>query len=73
MALYKVTTKNRRLSAGMLVEKGMSIQIATLVANPVTNVEVAKQVNDLFIRNYGVDLKKMGILNTAYLEVEKIG
>lgn len=72
MALFKITVKRRKNTAGMLIEPGMSVQIASFVNNPISNTQECKKVNQLFINNFGVDLDKMGALNSAWLEVEKI-
>lgn len=73
MARYRITVKMKAFSAGMVIEPGMSIEMASMVANPVTNVQAAEQVNNIFKATFGVDLKKMGVLNTGYLKVDKIG
>lgn len=72
MARYRNTVKMKAFSAGMVIEPGMSIEMASMVANPVTNVQAAEQVNNIFKATFGVDLKKMGV-NTGYLKVDKIG
>ncbi len=73
MPLYRITTKLRRVSNGMIIEKGMSVQMASLAPNIVTNAQLSEQLNTLFKNAYGVDLKKMGALNSSHLHVEKIG
>lgn len=72
MALLKITVKMTKHSAGMVIEPGMSVQLATMLPNPITNQQESEKVNTLFKNNYGVDLKKMGALNPAYLKVEKL-
>lgn len=73
MALFKVTTRRRALVSGMVAEAGMKVEIATLSpVNPVTNMQTAEQLNTIFKNQYGIDLKKMGLMNTGYLNVEKI-
>ena len=62
MALFKVTTRARKLTNGILIEPGMS---------PIT-ANGGQAVADAFMRVYGIDLKKAGALNSAYLEVNKI-
>ena len=73
MALFRITVTRRKNTAGMLIEPGMSVQIASFVNNPVTNIQECKKVNQLFINNFGVDLDKMGALNCSCLRVEKRG
>ncbi len=72
MALYKITTKQRAVVSGMVIEPGMSVQISFLYANPINNTQGSEQINESFKAIYGVDLKKMGVLNTFYLKEEKI-
>ena len=73
MTLFRITVTRRKNTAGMLIEPGMSVQIASFVNNHVTNIQECKKVNQLFINNFGVDLDKMGALNCSCLRVEKIG
>ena len=68
MALFKVTTRARKLTNGILIEPGMSVEVATVSAiNPIT-ANGGQAVADAFMRVYGIDLKKAGALNSAYLE-----
>ena len=72
MALFKVTTRARKLTNGILIEPGMSVEVATVSAvNPIT-ANGGQAVADAFMRVYGIDLKKAGALNSAYLEAIKI-
>ena len=59
-------------SAGMVIEPGMSIEIASMYP-PITHQPTAEQVNNIFKSAFGVDLKKMGVLNSGYLKVDRIG
>uniref|UniRef100_A0AB33J7W4 Uncharacterized protein n=1 Tax=Prevotella sp. GTC17259 TaxID=3236795 RepID=A0AB33J7W4_9BACT len=72
MALLKITVKMPMRAAGMVIEPGMSVQLATMIPNPVSHLQEREKVNNLFISNFGVDLKKMGALNVAYLKTEKV-
>ena len=65
MARYRITVKISARSAGMVIEPGMSIEI--------THQPTAEQVNNIFKSAFGVDLKKMGVLNSGYLKVDRIG
>lgn len=56
----------------MLIEPGMSVQLATMIPNPVSHLQESEKINTLFLNNFGVDLKKMGALNVAYLKTEKV-
>ena len=70
--LYRVTVKQNKLTSGMRVERGMSVDvISNSIANPVTT-NGGQDVVDAFLRIYGIDIRKIGALNMAYLDVERI-
>ncbi len=70
--LYRITVKNPKLSNGIRVEKGMSVDIVSnSMSNPVTT-NGGQVVVDAFMRIYGIDIKKAGALSMAYLDVERI-
>ena len=73
MALYKVTVTRPFRGCDILVEPGMSVQVP--IPNPINPIAVdgGRLVNEAFMRVYGIDLKKAGILNVAYLRADKIG
>lgn len=71
--LYRITVKNSKLSNGIRVEKGMSVDVVSnSMSNPVTT-NGGQSVVDAFMRIYGIDIKKAGALNMAYLDVERMG
>ncbi len=73
MPIFQITTKNRRNVNGILIEPGMTVQvISQSFSNPVVT-NGGQAVVDAFMRVYGIDIKKSGVLNTADLEVVKIG
>lgn len=73
MPLYRISIKQNLRSNGVVLEKGMSVQVTTATAtNPIT-VNGGQAVADAFMRIYGVDIKKAGAMSSGYLEVEKIG
>ena len=45
--------------------------ISNSIANPVTT-NGGQAVVDAFMRIYGIDIRKIGALNMAYLDVERI-
>ncbi len=72
MALYRVTVKQSKISNGIRIEKGMSVDVVTnSISNPVST-NGGQIVNDAFQRIYGIDMKKIGALNMIYLDVERI-
>lgn len=73
MPLYRVTVKQPKLSAGIRIEKGMSVDVVTnSITNPVST-NCGQPVADAFMRIYGIDIKKAGALNMIYLDVQRIG
>ena len=71
--LYRVTVKQNKLNAGIRIERGMSVDVVTnSMSNPVTT-NGGQPVADAFMRIYGIDIRKAGALNMAYLDVERIG
>ena len=73
MALFQITTKNHKMTNGICIEPGMSVQLATQsMQNPVT-VNGGQAVADAFYRLYGIDIQKAGCLNMVDLQVDRIG
>jgi hypothetical protein len=71
--VYRVTVKNSKLTGGMRVERGMSVDVVTnSMSNPVIT-NGGQVVADAFMRIYGIDIRQIGALNMAYLDVERIG
>ena len=71
--LYRITVKNSKLTNGIRVEKGMSVDVVTnSMSNPVTT-NSGPAVVDAFMRIYGIDIKKAGALSMAWWDVERIG
>ena len=71
--LYRVTVKNSKITSGIRLERGMSVDVVTnSMSNPVTT-NGGQPVVDAFMRIYGIDIRKAGALNMVYLDVERIG
>ena len=71
--LYRITVKNSKLTSGIRVEKGMSVDVVSnSMSNPVTT-NGGQAVVDAFVRIYGIDIRKAGALSMAWLDVERIG
>lgn len=71
--VYRVTVKSSKLTSGIRVERGMSVDVVTNnITNPVTT-NGGQAVADAFMRIYGIDIRKAGALNMAYLDVQIIG
>lgn len=73
MPLYRVTVKNSKVCNEGRVERGMSVDVVTnSMSNPVST-NGGQLVVDAFMRIYGIDIKEIGALNMAFLDVERIG
>lgn len=73
MPLFRITTRQSKNANGIRIEKGMSVEVVTSsMSNPLTT-NGGQAVADAFMRVYGIDAKKAGILSTVYLDVVRIG
>lgn len=73
MPLFRVTVKQSKLSSGIRIERGMSVDVVTnSMSNPLTT-NGGQAVADAFMRIYGVDMKRLNALSTVYLDVVRIG
>lgn len=73
MPLFRITTKQSKNANGVRIEKGMSVEVVTSsMSNPLTT-NGGQAVADAFMRIYGIDVRKAGILSTVYLDVVRIG
>lgn len=71
--VYRVTVKNSKLTSGIRVERGMSVDVVTNnITNPVTT-NGGQVVVDAFMRIYGIDIRRAGALSMAYLDVQRVG
>lgn len=60
MALFRITAKQNSYSNGLRLEKGMSVDVASKYSsNPIMS-NGGHEVQDAFLRIYGLDLKKLG-------------
>jgi len=71
MALHKVTVKRTTMVSGIRLEAGMSVDVVTNHNSNPLHQNGGKEVNDAFIRVFGIDMKKVGALNGSFLEVVK--
>lgn len=73
MPLFRITVKQSKVSNGVRLEKGMSVEVVSnSFSNPVST-NGGQSVVDAFYRIYGVDIKKAGALSMVYLDVQRIG
>ena len=71
--LFRITTKQSKNTNGIRIEKGMSVEVVTSSMSNPLSTNGGQAVADAFMRVYGIDTKKAGILSTVYLDVVKIG
>lgn len=72
MARFIITTKQMKNANGERIEPGMSVEVVTQsMSNPVLT-NGGQAVADAFMRIYGADLRRAGVLNMSYLYVERI-
>jgi len=70
MALFLITVKQNHYSNGIKLEKGMSAEVSSSYSNPLTT-NGGHEVQDAFMRKYGLDLKKNGGNSSVWLEVKR--
>ena len=73
MPLFRVTVKQMKLTSGVRIEPGMSVDVVSnSMSNPLTT-NGGQVVADAFMRVYGIDLKRIGALSMVYLDVVRVG
>ena len=73
MPLFRVTVKQMKLTSGVRIEPGMSVDVVSNSMNNPLTTNGGQLVADAFMRVYGIDLKRIGALSTVYLDVVKVG
>ena len=73
MMLYRITVKTPKNTNGVRIERGMSVDVVTNSLSDPVSTNGGQVVADAFMRIYGIDIKKAGALNRAWLDVERIG
>ena len=71
--LYRITVKTPKNTNGVRIERGMSVDVVTNSLSDPVSTNGGQVVTDAFMRIYGIDIKKAGALNRAWLDVERIG
>lgn len=72
MARFIITTKSRTQTNGIRIEPGMQVEMVTQsMSNPVIT-NGGQTVIDAFMRIYGIDIKKAGVLSMVYLDVKQM-
>ena len=71
--IYRITVKSPKNTNGVRIERGMSVDVVTSSLSGPVSTNGGQVVADAFMRIYGIDIKKAGALNRAWLDVERIG
>lgn len=71
MAIWKLTTKVKRLCGGQVVEKGMTAEVVHN-SNPLLSTQGKQKTVDAFKSKYGIDMEKANCLSTMYYDIEDI-
>lgn len=72
MPIYRITVTTTRMSGNQRIDRGLFVDIQTnSFANPISSNK--EQVANAFLYQRGVDIKKMGALNTSCLHAKRIG
>ena len=73
MPLFRITVKQSKVSNGVRLEKGMSVDVVSNSFSNAVSTNGGQPVVDAFNRIYGVDIKKAEALSMVYLDVVRIG
>jgi len=71
MALFLITVKQNHYNNGIRLEKGMTVEVSSSYSNPLLT-NGGHEVQDAFMRKYGLDLKKNGGNSSVYVDVKKL-
>ncbi len=70
MPIFRISVKHDKNTNGVVLQRGMSVDIPTVTSSNPLTVNGGKEVQDAFMRIYGKDLSKAGALSSAWLNVE---
>lgn len=73
MPLFRVTVKQMKLTSGIRIEPGMSVDVVSSSMSNSLTTNGGQLVADAFMRVYGIDFKRIGALSTVYLDVQRVG
>lgn len=72
MPIFRIIVTSTRTAGNQRIDRGLYVDIQTnSFANPITSNK--EQVANAFLYQRGVDIKKMGALNTSCLKATRIG
>ncbi len=72
MPRFKITLKQPTYTNGVRLDSGMSVEVTDSFNNPIST-DGGQVLQDTFFGMYGIDIRKAGALNCAYLGVKKVG
>ena len=72
MPIFRYTVKHTGNSNTIRYEKGMTVDVVTPTSSNPLFANGGQPVADAFMRIYGIDIKKAGILSSAYLDSKMI-
>jgi hypothetical protein len=72
MPLFRITVIRRVNTNGVRLEPGMSVEVVTNSYSDPIHTNCGQCVVDAFKRIYGIDIRKVNILNGVYLKVTRI-
>ena len=68
MPIWKFTTKMKRYCNGVIIEKGITVEVVTTtISNPLGTPQGRDQIAAAFMTKYGVDMKKSKSLTSGCL------
>lgn len=72
MPIYRIMVTVTKVCCGQRIDKGLYVDVQTYTfSNPILNEK--DKVANAFLYQRGVDIKKLGALNCAYLKAIRIG
>ena len=72
MPKFRITTTQTALMNGVRIEPGMVVEVVQQSFNNPLFENGGKAVNDAFMRLYGIDMKRAGLLFPIYLHIEQL-
>ena len=72
MPIFRFTVKTNGNCNNIQYSKGMTVDVVTTNTTNPLFINLGQPVADAFMRIYGIDIKKAGILSTSYLDSKMI-
>jgi len=68
MPIFRYTVKQTGIGNNIRYENGMTVDVVALTTSNPLFANGGQPVADAFMRIYGIDIKKAGILSSGYLD-----